>query len=273
MIRFSCPGCGATYSVDDAKGGKTGKCPKCQTQFQIPMPGGAAAPPAPGTGPAATLPPPPPVDPNAPVEISPCPGCQARLSVATSDLGADVECPYCKTVYKAKKPGTGLSPVSPKRSELDDDRPSRRRRDEEDEEDDRPSRRRRDEEDEDRPSRRRRDEDDEDDDRPSRRRRDEEDEDRPRKRKRRRAGGGQPHRGAMILTFGILGWVVCLIFGIMAWVMGNADLKAMDEGRMDSDGRGMTQIGRILGMIQCILALICVPVYIGLILLGAMGGK
>ena len=45
MIRFACPGCGATYSVDDAKGGKSGRCPKCQTQFQIPMPEGAAAPP------------------------------------------------------------------------------------------------------------------------------------------------------------------------------------------------------------------------------------
>jgi hypothetical protein len=273
MIRFSCPGCGATYSVDDVKGGKTGKCPKCQTQFQIPMPDGAAAPPASGSRPSPTLPPPPPVDPNAPVEIAPCPGCQARLSVATSDLGADVECPYCKTVYKAKKPGTGLSPV-PKRSELDDDRPSRRRGEED--EDERPSRRRRrdEEEDEDRPSRRRRDDEDEED-RPSRRRRDEEEDedDRPRRRRRRRGGSYAPHRGGMILAFGVLGWAVCLIFGIMAWVMGNADIKAMDEGRMDPDGRGMTNVGRILGMVQCILALICVPVYLGLIFLGALGGK
>ena len=217
--------------MDDTKGGKTGKCPKCQTQFQIPMPEGASAPAAVGSGPAPTLPPPS-VDPNAPVEIAPCPGCQARLSVATSDLGADVECPYCKTVYKAKKPGTGTSPVSPsRRSELDEDRPSRRRRDEEEEED------------------------------------------RPRKRKRRRGGSYAPHRGVTILIFGILGWAVCLIFGIMAWVMGNADIKAMDEGRMDPEGRGMTQIGRIMGMVQCILALICVPVYIGLIFLGALGGK
>jgi phage FluMu protein Com len=251
--------------VDDTKGGKTGKCPKCQTQFQIPMPEGAPAPAAVGSGPAPTLPPPS-ADPNAPVEIAPCPGCQARLSVATSDLGADVECPYCKTVYKAKKPGTGTSPVSPsRRSELDEDRPSRRRRDEEEEEDDRPSRRRRRDE---------VDEEEEEDDRPRRRRRDEEEEeDRPRKRKRRRGGSYAPHRGVTILIFGILGWAVCLIFGIMAWVMGNADIKAMDEGRMDPEGRGMTQIGRIMGMVQCILALICVPVYIGLIFLGALGGK
>ena len=38
--------------------------------------------------------------------------------------------------------------------------------------------------------------------------------------------GMRPHRGAMILMFGILSWVVCFIFGIVAWVMGNSDLRA-----------------------------------------------
>ena len=28
----------------------------------------------------------------------------------------------------------------------------------------------------------------------------------------------RPHRGTMILVFGILGLVCCIIFGIMAWV-------------------------------------------------------
>ena len=40
----------------------------------------------------------------------------------------------------------------------------------------------------------------------------------------------QPHRGTMILVFGILGLVICVIFGIVAWVMGNGDLKAMEHG-------------------------------------------
>ncbi|HET6573677.1 MAG TPA: MJ0042-type zinc finger domain-containing protein [Fimbriiglobus sp.] len=273
MIRFSCPGCGATYSVDDSKGGKTGKCPKCQTQFQIPMPEGAATPPAAGSAPAPSLPPPPPADPNAPVEIAPCPGCQARLSVAASDLGADVECPYCKTVYKAKKPGTGVAPVPSPRSESEDDRP-RRRRDEEEDEDDRPSRRRRrdeDEEDADRPRRRRRDEGEADEDRPSRRRRDEdEEEDRPRRRRLRRGGSYEPHRGGLILTLGILSLVICGIFtGIPAWVMGNADLRKIDEGRMDPEGRTMTNVGRILGMINVILT--CV-LFVGYCLLFAIIG-
>jgi hypothetical protein len=197
------------------------------------------------------------VDPTAPVEIAPCPGCQARLSVATSDLGADVECPYCKTVYKAKKPGTGLIPVPPppRRSELDDDRPSRRRDvDEEDEEDDRPSRRRRrDEDDEDRPSRRRRDEEDEEDDRPSRRRRrDEDEEERPRRRKRRRVGGygggGEPHRGGLILGLGIFGFLCCGFAAIAAVIMGLQDLGKMNSGQMDPDGKVMTIIGLVLGI-------------------------
>jgi hypothetical protein len=188
------------------------------------------------------------------------------LSVAASDLGADVECPYCKTVYKAKKPGTGVSTVPPsRRSEPDEERPSRRRRDEEDE-DDRPSRRRR------------RDEEDEDD-RPSRRRRDEEDEDdRPRKRRRRRGGSYEPHRGGLILALGILSLVGCGIFtGIPAWIMGNADMKAIDAGRMDPEGRTMTSVGRILGMINVILT--CV-VFVGYCVLfaiigigGAAGGR
>ena len=112
MIRFSCPGCAATYSVDDSKGGKTGKCPKCASQFQIPMPeaGGSSAP-EPAAFPSAPPPPPPLSTPgdvsgNSTVEIDPCPGCQARLSVSGSDLGIDVECPYCKTVYKAVKAGS-----------------------------------------------------------------------------------------------------------------------------------------------------------------------
>jgi hypothetical protein len=62
-----------------------------------------------------------------------------------------------------------------------------------------------------------------------------------------------PHRGVMVLVFGILGLVVCFIFGILAWVFGNADLAEMNAGRMDPSGQGLTNAGRILGMIACIL--------------------
>lgn len=145
MIRFSCPGCGATYSVDDSKAGKTGKCPKCQSQFQIPVPEGVAPAPSTGSRTSATLPPPPPADPDAPVEIAPCPGCQARLSVAAADLGIDVECPYCQTVYQATRPDGSAtsSKVRVPVPQDDEDRPSRRRRRDEEDEYDRPRKRKR----------------------------------------------------------------------------------------------------------------------------------
>jgi hypothetical protein len=82
----------------------------------------------------------------------------------------------------------------------------------------------------------------------------------------------RPHRGTMILVFGILAWFVCFIFGIMAWVMGNNDLKEMDAGRMDPEGRGLTQAGKILGMINVILLLcslaITALIVIGMLVLG-----
>ena len=59
----------------------------------------------------------------------------------------------------------------------------------------------------------------------------------------------RPHRGVVILVFGILGLVLCQLFGIAAWVMGNEDLKEMNAGRMDSSGRDLTKAGRICGMV------------------------
>jgi len=79
----------------------------------------------------------------------------------------------------------------------------------------------------------------------------------------------QPHRGAMIFTFGIVGvalgltgcccglaFPVALVFGILAWAMGAQDLRAMNEGRMDPYGRGMTLAGMVLGIISVVLAVL-----------------
>ena len=80
----------------------------------------------------------------------------------------------------------------------------------------------------------------------------------------------QPHRGVLVLVLGILGFVLCGIFtAIPAWIMGNNDLKAMDAGQMDPTGRGLTQAGKICGIIVC--ALTAVGIVIGGILL-AIGG-
>lgn len=69
-------------------------------------------------------------------------------------------------------------------------------------------------------------------------------------------GNMKPHRGTMILVFGILGFVICPIFGIVAWVMGNNDLKEIQAGTMDPSGEGITKAGKIIGMIATILAII-----------------
>ncbi len=226
MIRFACPGCAATFTVDDNRAGKSGKCPKCQSEFVIPETEPVAVVSVPVTMPV-------PVSSLAarnaeePVEIEPCPKCATKLSVSGGDIGNDVECPYCKTVFQAIKPGSRppAPPPAPGRKSLlestddngrpksrrndaneDDDRPRKRRRDVDDDEDDVPkiksksASRRRDEDDDDYDSpksknkSRRRDEDDEENSPKSKsRRRDEEDEDyddRPRK-KRYRGGNGR----------------------------------------------------------------------------------
>jgi len=63
------------------------------------------------------------------------------------------------------------------------------------------------------------------------------------------------HRGAAVLTWGILGLAVCFIFGIVAWCMGSTDLKAMAAGTMDRSGEGLTKAGKICGMISTLLCI------------------
>jgi hypothetical protein len=70
-------------------------------------------------------------------------------------------------------------------------------------------------------------------------------------------GGGmkhfEPHRGTLVLVFGILGIMVCGVFAILAWIFGNTDLQKMNAGLMDASGRDMTNIGRILGIVGTVL--------------------
>ncbi len=60
----------------------------------------------------------------------------------------------------------------------------------------------------------------------------------------------KPHRGTLVLVLGILGIACCMICGIIAWVMGNNDLKEMDAGIMDPEGKSITQAGKICGMVS-----------------------
>lgn len=88
--------------------------------------------------------------------------------------------------------------------------------------------------------------------------------------------GLKPHRGTMLLIFGILGVICCFVFAILAWVMGSGDLKAMAAGEMDRSGEGLTNAAKILGIVGCVLAvlsLIWVVVGGGLAVLSAMAGR
>jgi hypothetical protein len=82
----------------------------------------------------------------------------------------------------------------------------------------------------------------------------------------------RPHRGVLVLVFGILGLVCCVIFGIIAWVMGSSDLREIDAGRMDPAGRGLTQAGKICGIISVVLLIVTTVLGILFAILGALSG-
>jgi predicted Zn finger-like uncharacterized protein len=182
-----------------------------------------------------------------------CPNCSRKLKVNDNLVGSNVRCPACQNTFVAAAedaPPPSEGPDIETRSSSEDpgdlfgpdtgeERPAARskskavaRRDEDAEEE--------------APRRRKRTDDEEDD-----------SERRSSGRKRRKREWTEPHRGTMILVLGLLG----LLLGIpilcpIAWVLGNADLKSMEEGRMDPEGRGLTNAGRICGMIGTILMII-----------------
>ena len=72
----------------------------------------------------------------------------------------------------------------------------------------------------------------------------------------------EPHRGGTIQVLGILslmgGVFYCLFpiglpLGIAAWVMARRDLRKMDEGVMDPNGRKKTRDGRVCGIVGTVL--------------------
>src|SRR5206468_1629105 len=83
----------------------------------------------------------------------------------------------------------------------------------------------------------------------------------------------QPHRGALILTLGILSLVTCGLLGPVAWILGNADLEEIRRGRMDPEGEGLTQAGRICGIISTMFMIVGCLLYCGIFaMMGAAGG-
>ncbi|NIA21914.1 MAG: DUF4190 domain-containing protein [Anaerolineaceae bacterium] len=70
----------------------------------------------------------------------------------------------------------------------------------------------------------------------------------------------EPHRGVLILILGILSLTVCGLLAPFAWIMGNTDLQKIQAGQMDPSGEGLTQGGRICGMIGSIFLILGVVV-------------
>jgi len=80
----------------------------------------------------------------------------------------------------------------------------------------------------------------------------------------------RPHRGTVVLVLGILGLVCCFICGIISWVMGNTDLREMDAGRMDPSGRGLTQAGKICGIISVVLWIVWIAIWLLAVFVGGV---
>ncbi len=89
-----------------------------------------------------------------------------------------------------------------------------------------------------------------------------------------------PHRGTLILTLGIISiFIARPIFGSIAWVLGNVDLKAMKEGRMDPSGEAQTRAGRMIGKVIVIIQIVLfallivgVCIFLGVSMLSAPEG-
>jgi hypothetical protein len=74
-----------------------------------------------------------------------------------------------------------------------------------------------------------------------------------------------PHRGVTVLLLGIFSILCCWAHllaigscacGYFAYQMGSHDLSEMQSGRMDPSGKGITQVGRIMGLVGAILSMI-----------------
>lgn len=59
---------------------------------------------------------------------------------------------------------------------------------------------------------------------------------------------GVSHRAGLIFVLGVLGLLGVVACAPVAWWMGTVDLSRMEHGRMDAAGKGLTNLGRFLGM-------------------------
>mgnify|MGYP006969356287 CR=1 FL=1 len=88
----------------------------------------------------------------------------------------------------------------------------------------------------------------------------------------------RPGRGPLALTFGILSFatlaattfIFCCpllqpaaaMFSLPAWLIGRADLKLIDEGRMDPTGRGMALAGYLMGVFVTVICVLLTMLFV-----------
>jgi predicted Zn finger-like uncharacterized protein len=177
-----------------------------------------------------------------------CPNCGVKLDVPDEFDGKKVRCATCSSVFEARAGAAGPPPLplpgespppEPKSfplAPIDDDH-------------------------HDEPDVDRHGDDDDDDD----------DYDGPAQRRRRMRRDLDPHRGNLILGLGIfsivanIGGICCLIpgvigipLGIVSLLFGLADVRKMDAGDMDPDGRGATTAGYICAIIGLVFGLLAI---------------
>jgi hypothetical protein len=172
-----------------------------------------------------------------------CPSCGKKLKVPDNLIGKPVRCADCAGTFTAESPAAAPPPSS--RVPASAPRPPA---DDMDDDDDRPG---------------------------------------PRSRGGRRDPNANyaPHRGGMILAFGIISLaslaflpvLLGLPMGIVAWILGGRDMKAMAAGRMDPEGRSMTQIGFILGIVGTVINTLilvgtCLYILVVVVIIGLFAG-
>ncbi len=258
VVLAPCPTCGARLTVNAEDVGAHVECPMCKSVFQ-----GQAAP-----TPTVVVPSPPPPPEPADVDIAPCPKCRAELTVSETDLGQDVECPHCQTVYTAARPqpkaGTQLAKsvrgAAPPPSKSGDDnegkkkpyefKPKAKKKedspfadDDNEDDDDRPSRRKK------KKRRSRRDDDDDDDDVEDRRHR-----------------SYAPHDGVLNLVLAIVAfffngggfccgcvYVLPPILAVYVIIKSSLSIGEIQKGLMDPNGRVMLEIARVLAILSILV--------------------
>ncbi|MEQ8769703.1 MAG: hypothetical protein RIB60_04245 [Phycisphaerales bacterium] len=77
------------------------------------------------------------------------------------------------------------------------------------------------------------------------------------------SAGQEPHRATLVFVLGLLGILLCQLLGPFAWIMGKGDLAKMESGRMNAEGKGLTQAGMICGIIATVL--LCISILMTLL--------